>query len=394
MPSQSNLGTAVRAMEKFLAFGPLWLVLFLLLATYANDYLLAWLTLMAPQDTGVGFVDNNPATWYIGICMILVSATLKANWFLAWLDVFITCRIRDRKWTPPGDPSTKRIMQADHSMWASASLGGRCAYEPGRRPRRCPSGCTFDLTDRVYHCTRMDRCLPLYDHYCAYIQSSVYLRTVKPYCFILVFLPLDVVYSFAVSLTAICHPSTRWTAPFVASIISASILVLLVALANTFDGLRRLVWDNSLTPERGEALRTIAFKYQDDSGFYLRLYEFFNCNPWHLGPRENFRQVFGQHWWMWPFFWWQPERVSRYGTYEDCDLPYAEVVRLKYTNSAAPRMTGVAIDPPAPSAARGGPSRNRQPTSSTSDIELGSILNPRGIRQRTQGHSSSHDQDL
>lgn len=72
----------------------------------------------------------------------------------------------------------------------------------------------------------------------------------KPYCFILVFLPLDVVYCFIVSLVALSHPGTRWTAPFVGSIVACSIVVLLVALVNTLEGLHRLLWHNNLAPER------------------------------------------------------------------------------------------------------------------------------------------------
>ncbi|KAI0836457.1 hypothetical protein F5Y06DRAFT_305224 [Hypoxylon sp. FL0890] len=387
----------------FLSFGPLWLPLFVVIVPYGNDYSFCWLFLMSPQKTDFGFFpDTSPANWYIGLCLILISAFLKINWFGAWLQIFITTRFCDRHWKPPADSSNKRIMQADRATWDYALPSGRLIYAEGT-PRRCPKGCDFDLSDRVYHCTVKGHCFPLYDHYCEWLHATVYLRTMKPYCFVLFFLPLDAVYSFAVSMAALCNPSTRWTAPFVASAIASSLAVFYVLIDNSPDNLKRLVWKNWVGPERGGRFWTLAFKYQESEGTRLRLHNF-EKNPWDLGLKENFRQVFGQHWWMWLFFWWSPERVSRYGHYGDRDLPYADFVTREFTDQVMPTLTSVAIDPPAPSSIRGerasrlqsarsaaGPrSQQRTDDATTSHVGLFARLQ-RGDRRHAEGHSTGHD---
>ncbi|KAI1204347.1 uncharacterized protein F4807DRAFT_472098 [Annulohypoxylon truncatum] len=391
--------------ESFLGLGPLWLCLFLVLVPYANDYSFCWLSLMAPQQTEFGFNEPiSPAKWYLGLCMILVSAALKASWFGAWLQVLITTRLCDRHWKPPNNPSTKRIMQVDNLRLEDQMFRGSIPYEEGRRPRKCPFGCPFDLSDRVYHCTRWNRCLPVYDHYCRYIRSTVYLRTLKPYCFLLFILPIDAAYSTVISLYALCDTSTRWTAPFVGSIIACSLVVFIIVLDNFIDGFRRLVLRNCVGPELGEDKWTLAFKYQDNDEYRLRVHEF-EENPWDLGPMENFRQIFGQRWWTWFFFWWTSETVLRYGDYSDRDLPYADFVTREFTDQIMPRLTGVAIDLPAPSL--GGEGLNRR-QSALSDIERRRQQRPGdtstnhvgmittryehgNIRRLVQGHSSGHD---
>ncbi|KAI1408606.1 hypothetical protein F5Y13DRAFT_204558 [Hypoxylon sp. FL1857] len=391
----------------FLSLGPMWFTFYLALAPYANDYLYCWLSLMAPQDTGIGFGDPvAPQNWYLGLCMILVSAILKANWFGAWLQIFMTTRFCDRHWKPPKNPSSKRIMQADRATWEHALPGGRLVYIEGRRPRRCPFGCQFDLSDRVYHCQASGQCFPVYDHYCDYLRSAVYLRTMKPYCFVLVFLPLDALYSFSVSLAALCDPYTRWTAPFVASMLATSVAFFFVLMMNSPDGLQRLVWRNSVGPEVSGVRWTLAFKYQERDGTHLRLHNF-EKNPWDLGPKENFRQVFGQHWWMWPFFWWTSERVSRYGNYVDRDLPFADFVTEEFTDQIMSRLTSVTIDPPAPSSIHGeGPNRrqsarsdaerrSQQQSDNAATNHVGAFArHQRGGRRHTEGHSSSHDRGI
>ncbi|KAI1373086.1 hypothetical protein F4677DRAFT_462478 [Hypoxylon crocopeplum] len=398
------------AEESCLRYGPVWLVLFVTFPVYANDFLYCWTILMGPQETQVGLGESiTPANWYIGLCMMIFSAILKLNWFGAGLQVILTTWCRDRHWKPPNNASQKRILQADSATYENSLFRHRLTYFEGRRPRVCPFGCEFDLSDRVYHCTTMARCLPVYDHYCAYLQSSVYLRTIKPYCFLLAFLPLDAVYSFSVSLAALCQPSTRWAAPFVSSIISTSVIVFIILSANFPHNLKRLTWTNTVAPELDGEQWTLAFKYRDELGFRLQLRDF-DKNPWDLGPRENFRQVFGQRWWKWPFFWWTPERVYRYGKYVDRDLPYADFVTREFTDlllSGTTTFLAVAIDPPPPSSIRGEGRdhrhflrsdvrrRDRQNSSEAPASNVGEPPQPqRGARRRTKGHSSSRDHDL
>lgn len=71
----------------------------------------------------------------------------------------------------------------------------------------------------------------------------------KPYCFVLVFLPLDAAYSLAVSVAALSQPSSRWAAPFVGSILLCCLVIILILIANALPNLKRLVWENTVAPE-------------------------------------------------------------------------------------------------------------------------------------------------
>ncbi|XXG95263.1 hypothetical protein Hte_001524 [Hypoxylon texense] len=223
----------------------------------------------------------------------------------------------------------------------------------------------------------------------------------KPYCFILIFLPLDAVYSFVVSTAALSQPTSRWSAPFVGSILLCCLMIVMILVPpNSLPGLKRLVLKNTVGPElRGEKW-TLAFKCQERAGWRLRLHDF-ETNPWDLGFRANFRQVFGEHWWMWPFFWWNPERVSRYGNYVDRDLPFADFVMAEFTNQFIP-FTGVAIDAPAFPPIHGEELSRRQLARSDADhrsqLHSGGVPTfhvgtsarfQRGARRRTEGYSSS-----
>jgi hypothetical protein len=109
-----------------------------------------------------------------------------------------------RKFKPPTAPSKKTIMQVDtrllgiygdvvafhNGMWPLLRIlkdtENANTYGEAPDPRVCPKGCRFEkkngdpdgthqwLSDRVYHCTNLGRCLPVYDHYCKYIRAAVY----------------------------------------------------------------------------------------------------------------------------------------------------------------------------------------------------------------------------
>ncbi|KAI1388127.1 uncharacterized protein F4822DRAFT_430881 [Hypoxylon trugodes] len=393
------------AFRVFLSFGPIWLALFLTLTIYANEYKFCWSFLMAPQDTGIGFIDPpDPSNWYIGLSLIIVSAILKVNWVIPWLQIVVTSWVCDRHWKPPNN-SSKRIMQAGSNFWDLSMPSGRLPYRQGLRPRTCPYGCLFEPSDRAYHCSMMNRCLPVYDHYCKYLQATVYLRTMKPYFFVLLFLPLDAVYSFAVSLAALCHPSTRWAAPFVGSIVLCSIAVFLEVEANSFANFNRIVRYNVLAPERTGRRWVIAYKYEDQSGWCLQLRRY-DRNPWDLGSRENFLQIFGQRWWKWPFFWWTSEQVSRYGNYVDEDLPFAPFIVREFSDLMASELIRVIIDEEAPSSIHLEELNRRKQTRSNAErrsqaqSDNASVVHveafarhQRDARRRTE-HSDSHDQNL
>ncbi|KAI0473741.1 hypothetical protein GGR56DRAFT_696265 [Xylariaceae sp. FL0804] len=105
----------------------------------------------------------------------------------------------------------------------------------------------------------------------------------------------------------------------------------------------------------------------------------------------------GQHWWQWPLFWIQPERVVRYGDYPgDRDLPFnREVLRVQSeilmdfgdgprNSEAVAAFEGVTVDrirPPSAAHVQGAGRRQQ--------LRLGAS---RRVQQRSSGVSSAHDE--
>ncbi|KAI1498115.1 hypothetical protein F5X99DRAFT_432243 [Biscogniauxia marginata] len=344
-------GLKDRSCEKFLGFGPLWLLVFLALSLYSIDYSYSWAILVAPQETNFGFDFQISSNRVAGIALLTVSAILKATWVGAWVQCLVITWFCDIHWRPKY-PSGKSIMQADDGILNYVEHGS-IPYVEGYRPRRCPSGCDFDLTDRVYHCTNRGSCLPVYDHYCEYFRVTVYLRTMKPYLYVLIFLPLDGVFTIATSIAALASGNHLLVVQYVVVLIIATAMVIWFAFYNTQHQLRHLAWSNIVAVERAHNLWNIALRFKDAQGEWrLQPHKFYE-NPWDLGHRENLLQVFGHQWYQWLFFWWAPDRVSRYGRYADQDLPYADHVLQHRTLFLMPEITGVTIDPPPPSRIQG-----------------------------------------
>ncbi|KAI0601094.1 hypothetical protein F4775DRAFT_479397 [Biscogniauxia sp. FL1348] len=347
----------------FLGLGPIWLVLYLTMAIYSIDYGYLWTILLAPQETNFGFGFHDDTNLAIGVSLLVISAILKTTWVGAWVQCLVITWFCDLKWKPKF-PFGKSIMQVDERLLNYVEHGS-APYHDDRRLHRCPKGCDFDLTDRVYHCTAHGRCLPVYDHYCKYLRVIIYLRTMKPYLYVLIFLPLDGLFTVSLSIFALQSKHQLMVFQYVAVLILSAVMVTLIALGNTYHQIRWLALQNATYCERTYEPWNIAFKFRNvDGEWHLHPQKFYQ-NPWDLGPRQNLLQVFGDKWYQWLFFWWAPDRVYRYGCYADRDLPYADHVLRSRTLYLMPEITGVTIDPPLPSLIQGqGRSRRRLARSS------------------------------
>ncbi|KAF2993917.1 hypothetical protein E8E14_002302 [Neopestalotiopsis sp. 37M] len=91
---------------------------------------------------------------------------------------------------------------------------------------------------------------------------------------------------------------------------------------------RHLAFNNEVYFEHREPRQPILLAFKvTQRGRDLLYFEHFHGNPWDRGYVGNLRQVLGSSWWMWLMFWWQPDRVARYGRYDpDIDLPYSDKV--------------------------------------------------------------------
>ncbi|KAH9900250.1 hypothetical protein F4778DRAFT_166989 [Xylariomycetidae sp. FL2044] len=370
-------------LARFLDLGPLWLLAYLALSVYVVDYGLSYQHLISSPSNDLGFgnptSDSKAVT--AGFVFIIISTILKVTWFGAWIQCLVITWCCDRKWKSPS-PS-KIIMQADDTAWGLASGGILFPYHEGHLPRKCPKGCPFGLSDRVYHCTHLGRCLPLYDHYCSYLKVAVYLRTIKPYMYAILFLPLDAIFSISVSIAALVQYKVI-LAHHVGLLIMGAIMIALAAFNHTVAQFNRLGMRNVTTPETNQHQLHLAFKINQGGQWQLHLFTFHHKRPWDIGTSENLHQLFGKHWWQWFFFFCSPERVSRYGNYHGSDLPYAQFVHDHRTSLLMPLLSSIAVK------AEPGPSSIHEQEPSPLQHELTSITRREQQRSAVSSRRSQH----
>ena len=86
----------------------------------------------------------------------------------------------------------------------------------------------------------------MYDHFCDFIQVAVYLRTMKAYLFVLVFLPLDASFSIAISIYALIR---NHRVDIAVTAILAACLVIFTTVRFTYDMLWLLACKNIVSAE-------------------------------------------------------------------------------------------------------------------------------------------------
>ncbi|RYP85944.1 hypothetical protein DL769_000881 [Monosporascus sp. CRB-8-3] len=177
--------------RRFFSFSHIWIVLFLVFSAFSNLYYFCWLELISPTPASLFTPDPSLASnRVLGLSLLVISAFLKAIWVGAWVQTMVITWFCDGKWRPPR--SSKNIMQVEPSNWDDA-----------RESERVHG---FLTTKTAAH------------------GAAVYLRTIKAYLFVLVFLPLDAVFSIAIAIYALARYQLRF-APFAISVIVAALVV-------------------------------------------------------------------------------------------------------------------------------------------------------------------------
>lgn len=237
----------------------------------------------------------------------------------------------------------------------------------------------------------MGRCLPVYDHYCPFLKTTIYLRTIKPYLYILVSMPLDAFLTLFISCFALARFQVL-TIPFAIVAILSALLLVWTCLKYTQGKIRYLGFKNIVYLETKEDKRWhLAFKYTERGETRLHVKVFYYRSPYDLGIVANLSHVLGRHWWQWLLFFAPPERVHRYGHYHDRDLPYADWVN-NYRSEFLMGNSGLL-----PRIGRGPvPSRRQlQRSSAVSDYGQQGATELSTLRsRRTEGSSSSHVEDF
>lgn len=100
----------------------------------------------------------------------------------------------------------------------------------------------------MYHCERLGRCLPLFDHYSPFLKVVVYLRTIKAYVTLCNYVFYDAGWSVLLSMVGIAsYPA--YSGYFVATILVSFIMLSCLSQAGVFSTVRRLVDKNCLDME-------------------------------------------------------------------------------------------------------------------------------------------------
>ncbi|KAK2035542.1 DHHC zinc finger domain-containing protein [Colletotrichum zoysiae] len=248
-------------------------------------------------------------------------------------------------------PPPRTVMQVDPFTAARPPSNFPRICLDGGRPNRCDhrGDCLNALAwrgDRMYHCRHgYNRCLPVFDHYCYWLWTPVYLNTIKPYC---LFMPLIFLYQLF-CLVALCWTMSsphvrglsRWFIPLI--VVSASLTALLAVNMIMFQW-NMIVIQNRVGKERGRewrwrmAIRDIEGRLMEDEP---------EDNPYSLGSwRANAQEVLGK-WHQMPFWFWQPARVHQYADHWnlDCDTTISPAYMIR-ANSL--RNVGLNHLPPLP----------------------------------------------
>ncbi|RYP11492.1 hypothetical protein DL764_000015 [Monosporascus ibericus] len=241
-------------------------------------------------------------------------------------------------------------MQANRNYGTSPSAPGDAAGNltvgVSGRPRTCPK-CHMRCGDRVYHDDQPNRCGPLFDHFCKFMMISVYLRTIKLYLYMLIFLPLDLIITLAFASLATSQSTGRSALMFCVPIICASPVLIEVVLENAIAQWYLLAWKNQLHGE-GRSV-TLVFKVPvRHQRTILHCKQYDSMNPWDLGYKENLKQALGETW------------LARLPMDPSCSV---WIDQRSFVNAPPPppMFTGVTVERSGPVT---GPSRQPQPQQS------------------------------
>lgn len=332
-------GPAPRRGEAIGARIPWLLLAFLIITTYSVVYEYAFTLFIGPgpREQISNVAVDLVASRVFGFLVLVFSLFAKLSWSGAW--IFMIWRTHFARYRSPVVPP-KRIMQSDPGELVRVVRLGNPASNA--RFRRCNKpGCdnSVGYGDRTYHCTKLDRHYPLYDHYCYWLWVAVYLDTYKPYLCLCFWIVVDGIVCLVVSVYAATRARSGLAALHTVVAIFSGIIALWLASSVGYSQFRDLAFRNMSHPEshtsswhmvrtidssRGQSVQFVTLSRTDEDREKGT-----NWTPWSLSPWENFRQCMGERAWTWPFFWMQPKRVKLYGRWPggQSDLPLGELWR-------------------------------------------------------------------
>jgi hypothetical protein len=189
--------------------------------------------------------DSHPLA---GVILFVFTVPAKLLWLSSWLyALWVThwpCR-----YTPP-ITRPKRVMHSDRSEMLTVTQSGVASNARFRRCRMTGCNDTTPYGDRVYHCSKMDRHYPVYDHYCHWLWVAVYLDTMKAYMCHMAWIFYDAIVTFVVSVCAATMARKGLMYVHIGAAILSTFLAVYLSLATGCIQLEMLCFRNVVTGER------------------------------------------------------------------------------------------------------------------------------------------------
>ncbi|XP_041446976.1 palmitoyltransferase ZDHHC20-A-like [Xenopus laevis] len=256
----------------------------------------------------IGLLATCYYIFVVELCIFTVpSQELKATFLVIFHILFLLCMWSYLRVviTPPAvPPETFRLSESDKQLYLSEErpevqeqILSRAAKNlplyynvDSKTPIKYCRKCQFIKPDRCHHCTVCDICILKLDHHCVFLNNCVGFSNYKFFLLFLLYVPLLLIFTSAVSL----YCSILFWTDQLPNMDSKGSAIALFCMS-TFSCIifcYRYIYDHYSLVVTNETL--------------LEFNEGLHCeyNPYDLGYRKNWRQVFGnkKRYWFIPIF--------------------------------------------------------------------------------------------
>ncbi|KAJ9619977.1 hypothetical protein H2203_008253 [Taxawa tesnikishii (nom. ined.)] len=281
---------------------------------------------LRPQQKAFAVAYCHPR---VGWALLVTVATLSSLSLLLWAVVWIVGNYHARREPLVDFAPAPRYMQVTSD----------------NRRRFCDH-CEIFKGNRVYHASAINRCLPLWDHWCGWLNAGIYLRNVKAYVLLCGLLPFYALFALCCTVAGLCME--RYRTELQVGFAVVAILAVPIIL-QTFGFLARAWWEmlgkNLFAPDRfGSTIRVTG-----DLGAYAACRFGTDSSAWDQGWRKNLGWLMGPPW-QWLAVWRLPP-IARFllADDQDEDFPMAPHLKIKQQRMSriTPGLASIPLDRPA-----------------------------------------------
>ncbi|KAF2647079.1 hypothetical protein K491DRAFT_723727 [Lophiostoma macrostomum CBS 122681] len=171
--------------------------------------------------------------------------------------------------------------------------------------RRFCDICEVFKDNRTVHSSEFGKCIPMYDHFCGFMQGGVWAHNFKAYLLFVLLIPVHGLFCVVVSAWTLSQPQYRLIlgCQIVALVLIG--LVFFVSAIFAYFLWKQFLGRNVLYTEECAPIRY--YKFESSDMIIRRDVSKPTENPWNLGLRGNFAQYFGP--WYKTLLFWVPSPV-------------------------------------------------------------------------------------